>query len=149
MGIKVRGDYGVKKKLENISKRSSKGALREMRKGGKQIEELAKKMAPIDEGNLEEAITYEEDRSGINNRIAIKIFVDEDKVVTAKKNVGDYALIVHDNLDGKNYGKGEKSKEKAKREGVEVGPFFMDRAVEELKDEIADAVERAVKRAIK
>ena len=148
MGIKVT-DNGVRQRIDNTAVRTTKAALRELRKGGRAIEELAKNMAPVDEGHLEESITYEEDTGGLNRRKRINVYVDEDKAADGNSKVGHYATVVHEGLDGKNYGGGPKSRAKEAATGVEVGPFFMTRAVDELEDEIAASVEAALKKVLR
>lgn len=147
MGIKVK-DSGIRQGISRVAKRTNKAALRELRKGGRAIETLSKEMAPVDEGYLEQSITYQEKVGGKRRRKKIDIFVDESIAADGKSKVGDYATLVHEGVD-KRYGEGPRSKAKADALGVEVGPFFMTRAVEELEDEIAAKVKAALKKALK
>ena len=140
MGLKVTGLTETSYALSNLHEKTNKAGLNELRQGGEDIAELAKKRAPVDKGNLEEAINSDtEDRTGKNGRVVLYVGVDEDKAV-ARGVVGDYALQMHEGV----YELGEKSKAKKNSNGEPVGPKFLESAADELEDDISKAIERAI-----
>jgi len=147
MGFKIK-DTGIAMRLENIAKRTNKAATRELERGAIAIRDLARDFAPVDEGFLEESITVDHDRGGINRRNRYSVYVDDSLEVDAKTKVGDYARLVHEGI-GKAYGQGPGSLEKAAQLGVEVGPFFMTRALEELEGDIRRRIATALKKTLK
>ncbi len=124
-----------------------------MRDEGHKIEELAREFAPIDEGNLEEAITYEEDRGGINRRLRVRVFVDEDYPGSnGAATVREYAMIMHERLYNPETGDGEMklgpmSREKA-ASGALVGGKYMERAYKERAESLFSRVIRIIKKAL-
>mgnify|MGYP001037944824 CR=1 FL=1 len=150
MGLKVTGISETKARIENDAERSSRAALREVERGAKKIVERARRQAPVDEGNLENAIKIlGHDRGGLNRRKRIVVGVDGSMPVPERpgKTVGDYAGLMHENLQP--YGifeLGEKSRDKQRNNpDVIVGGKFLERAAQDLQQEIAQAVLAALR----
>jgi len=136
--------------LENSGSKTNKKALSAMRKGGGKIQDLAQQMAPIDKGNLEDAIITQEDRNGVNGRVRIFIGIDPSHSAGDGKNVGEYGELIHELLyPGGSWKLGKRSKEKQDANpGVQVGGQFIERALDELEDDIVKDIERAIKGSV-
>lgn len=149
MGVKLTGDSTLKQRLSNIGERSTRETLAALRAGGKAIVDRARQYVPEDYGNLESAIKQDEERTGINGRMEISVFVDGSTPAPERGpgvTVQDYALMLHE--DPRFWTQlGEKSREKAKRLGVRVGPKYLERAADELAPEIHRNVVEALKGA--
>ena len=152
MGLKLEGLEQAIHRLANIGKRSSKGARRALEDGARDIAQLAALQAPRESGALERAIDYGADKSsGINRRDRFVVFIRQDLInPKSGKPVGDYADLVHEGLHDSVNGPGPGTILKQESlPGIEVGPFFMERAAEELEPRIRKEVERQVKKAIR
>lgn len=103
---------------------------------------LAKKMAPVDEGDLESAIAMRETNGGRDDygRFVSKqfeVYVDGDRVGDDGKPVRDYAAYIHEYLEV--YGEptydgqprlGKRSLQKQRGQNYAVGGAFLDRALD-------------------
>lgn len=141
---------GLSAMLLQIGDRAVRGVSNVMVSEGKKIQELAVSNAPVDEGNLEEAIKIEIDRGGINGRTRVSIFVDEDMDAGHGKTVGDYAARMHEGLapyGSGAYNLGEKSRQKA-NSGHNVGGKYMERAIDEREDELMRKVYDIVRKSL-
>lgn len=146
MGMTVHGADLIAARLENLEERSTKAALKALRDGTDDVLELAVDYAPVDEGNLEKALTKAEpERNGINGRYTFSVYVDDSLDTGDGRKVGEYSLRIHEGLGWSQLGK--KSRDKANRTGKAVGPKFLERAIDELEPDIKRAVAAAVKRA--
>ena len=147
MGVTVTDTASVL--IDNTLHRSTREALATMRKGAIDIRDLARKMAPVDEANLEGAIKSDDkDAGGINGRKRIEVFVDVDMPVPGRpgKVVGDYSDIMHEDVT---YKLGKKSKAKqAANPGIKVGAKYLERAADELSPAIMLAVQNAVSKIL-
>ena len=139
MSIKVYGMEELQFLIRQTGARASRGVIDKMREQATEARDLARKMAPVDEGNLEEAIKVEEvaggrDELGRFVRNSIQLYVDGDMVLPENPNrtVGDYAMEIHEHQTP--YGPiplGEKSQQKQEGQSEVVGGKFLERAVEE------------------
>lgn len=145
MGVRIIDHASVM--IENTLHRSTRDALKALEEGGKDIRDLARKMAPVDEGNLEKAIKVTPlKRVGINGRNIIQVYIDESEDIPGRpgKTVGDYSEFTHEGV----YKLGEKSEAKQNSNGgIKVGRKYLEYAAEELAPGITRAVKRAVGRA--
>lgn len=138
MGVTVSGISELTYLLRQAGPKAQKGAIDGMRKEADEIVELAKKYAPIDKGNLEEAINWEETAGGRDSlgRFAKKeivIGIDGEKSAGANKTVGDYAYEMHEHLTPYGeYGLGPLSEAKQRGQSELVGGKFLERAVEKV-----------------
>lgn len=143
MGLKVTGLDGLGIRLENVALRASEGAREALERGSQKIRVKAIDYAPVDEGNLEEAIKTESNRDGIHGRKTFSVYVDDTAPGTRANNVGQYATIMHEGV----YKLGEKSQEKDAGRGV-VGPKYLERALDDLEDEIKTDVQNNVNKRV-
>lgn len=146
MGIKVSGIDELTFLLRQVGPKAQRGALDAMRDEAQDIVDLAKKYAPIDKGNLEEAIRFEEqgggrDSAGRFARKEIVIGIDADKPADANKTVGDYAYEMHEHLTP--YGEyklGPRSMQKQAGQSERVGGKFLERAVNKVSKGMIDRI---------
>lgn len=129
--------------LRQTTDRAVRGVSDVLREEGHEIADLARDYAPVDQGYLESAIKVREERTGANRRYEVDVYIDGDvpapdldskgNVVkgTEDKTVGDYAIEMHENTE---YKLGIGSKQKAAALGVEVGPKFLERAVDDRRE---------------
>ena len=152
MAITITGDLdALIQTIEQTGKRAVDHAARRMGAEAEKVAQLARDYAPVEHHGLEEAITVEGDKSGINGRKVYRIFVDEnapelneDGSPTGRL-VGRYAGYMH---EGSDYKLGKLSREKAAALGVRVGPKFLERAADERADEIEKSVYNAARQAL-
>lgn len=122
--------------IRNEAERASKTAAASMRKQAYKIRDLARGFAPIDQGELRDAIEVLTVRSANTKwRNVYVVYVDPDRVNgDAGKVVGDYAMLVERNMapygSGTLNGHGFHASAKSLASGPEVGGRFMRRAVE-------------------
>lgn len=126
--------------LHQVGDRATRGISDVMREEGEIIRDLARDNAPVDDYDLERAITMDVDRSGVHGRTQVYIYVDEDVEGADGKAVREYATLMHEGLAP--YGSGfagdvwnpnypeSKSKLKAAA-GYAVGGKFLTRALKE------------------
>lgn len=126
MGMKITSDFeSLMTIIRQGGERVVRGVSTQMKKEGEEIQKLAREYAPVDEGNLEDAITVEADRSGVRGRTVVYVYVDENHPAHMTT-VGQYAMRMHEG----EYRLGPGSQAKDAGRGV-VGPKFLERAVDE------------------
>lgn len=154
---KVEADIdGLVASIIQKGERAVKGVSDVMQASGNRIRNKARAYAPVDEGNLEDAI-YKTSQRGANGRTEVTIAIDGDipapqydssgAIVkgTADKKVGDYAAAMHEG----EYNLGKKSKLKQARLGVRVGRKFLERALNEEREALVAKATAKVKDAFK
>jgi hypothetical protein len=141
MGVKVKGIAELAYKLENMMETSIRGASDILEAGADDIQKLAREMAPVDEGNLEQAIMVEKKRDGINRRNTFEVYVDDSLQANGEKTIGDYALIMHEGRGSIWHDLGKKSQLKNASVSARVGEKYLERAADEYRDSIIRAVE--------
>lgn len=138
MSIEVFGLDALETMIRQGGARAQHGVVDQMRKEAENMRDLAKKFAPIDEGNLEDAIEMEERGGGRDDmgRFARKSFVVKVNLRHAAphgKTVGDYAYLMHEHLTP--YGPlnlGPLSQAKQEGQSEMVGGMYMERAVDQV-----------------
>ena len=151
MGVKIIDTMSVG--LTNTLTRTTGATRKVLSDGTEAVVKMARQMAPVDEGNLEEAIKSETTRSGIRGRNVHVVYVDEDAEISGRpgKRVGDYALLQHENLEP--YGPwhlGPKSREKqSANPNVVVGGGYIERAAQEVTPDIMKAMTAALAKAVR
>lgn len=147
MGVVVSGIEDLIVSLANKATRSSRGAREELQRGAIDIRDLARLYAPVDEGNLEDAIKEGKSR-GSDGRNVYTVEVDESQDASTKDHpnrvVGDYAMKMHDGV----YNLGPLSEAKAEETGLPVGRKFLERAMEDMEDSIKIRAEAKVNQGI-
>ena len=138
---------GLVARIQQVGDRAVKGISTQMHTYGELIWDQAKRNAPKDTGSLEMAIQKLPDRTGINRRLVVTIFVDSSTPYIGKgsghkqstKTVGDYALLMEKYL--RPYGAGGYSaREGTKSKGAQAGGRFFERA---LKKYLPDLIRKA------
>lgn len=140
MGLVVSGMLNVEQMLLNVDMNTKKRVTSKMWVKANEIRELAVRMAPVDEANLEKAIKVSpetpgraRDEAGRFTRQEIEVYIDMNMPVPGRpgKTVGDYAYEMHEHLTPMGpLQLGPLSA--AKESGVQVGGGFMTRAMEQL-----------------
>jgi hypothetical protein len=152
MGIKITGAIEVEQMFAHLADEAPKRSLRALRRESKKLHTLARKMAPVDHGDLEQAIEIEETKVGGRGKIEIEVFVNTDKPVSDRpgKTVGHYAYEIHEHLTPMGPMQlGDRSNQKQiLNPDVIVGGGFMERAGEEVEKGIEDAVADELDRLI-
>lgn len=141
MGLKI---LGVKETLVNLRRteqRTHKRLLRLMRRGAEDIRDLSREYAPVDEGNLEEAIEVGESVENFMGRSRNVEFVgvNPDKLGEGfTKYKYRYDIAMHEG----SYNLGPLSQAKAQASGKQVGPKYLTRAWKELEPDLIAKAER-------
>ena len=141
--IKFEGLKATSALMRRTAEKTSQHARRAGERGAKNVVALAKSYAPLDEGDLENAIKYEESRDG--RRIVWTMGVDESALQYKPFEVGGeryegYHVFMHEG----DYDLGELSAGKGThvREGGDIGPGYITRAIEDAYPDIIDDMER-------
>ena len=139
MGIEVTGIEELAVMLQQTGAKAQKGVSEQMKREAIKIRDLARKFAPVDYGNLEDAIQLGEDGgerddfSGRFTRKSYTVFIDMEHPAEEGKVVGDYAYLMHEHLMP--YGPfklGEHSLAKQAGQTEMVGGMYLDRAVDQV-----------------
>lgn len=133
-------------RIEQTGDRAIRGALDEMRSEAEEIQQLARQFAPVDTEGLEDSISVDEDRSGVNRRTVLLVYIDGTHMAGDGTQIGKYAHYIH---ESPGYNLGPKSLEKSARLGGGVGPKFLQRAAAERGPFLRKAIAERVKRAIR
>lgn len=124
-------------RLQQTFNETGRDINRELEEGMKRMQYRAQDYVPVDEEDMTDAIKTDIDRQAFRRNI-YSIYVDEaHPTQDGKSVVGDYLRFLHENRE---YKLGEKSIEKARALGVEVGPKFMTRAYQDERDQIVKRV---------
>ena len=138
MSIKV-DTSGAEAFLINTARRTTRAARRQIEVEAKRVMELSQRYSPRDTGELEGSHFIEKEEGDGQRKVMVVGFD------------ADHGMVVHENLDGKNYGFGERSVEKANalglRPGLDVGPKFLERALRDTEEVRIRNMEEAVKKA--
>lgn len=138
MGIEVVGLDTLEALIRQSGGRAEQGVVKQMKKEALAIRDLARKFAPLDHGNLEDAIDMEEQGGGRNElgrftRKSYRVFVDMNHGAPHNKTVGDYAYIMHEHLAPYGpYNLGPLSQAKQMGQSEMVGGLYMDRAIDQV-----------------
>lgn len=152
--IKTKGFGAVKTMLRNTARRVPDVARGQMKRSAKRTVDLAKIMAPEDEGNLSDSIRIEK-TYGDRGRLQIDIVVGNRSVTTVDGKVIDlnsYALLVHEAYETAVATKspGPKTLQKmAENPSIKIGSGFLTRALEKEMDLLGPAMIEAIKEIIK
>lgn len=156
MSVEVYGVEELKYLLKQAGLKAVKGAFDQMRREAKKIETLAKQMAPVDEGDLEDAIQMVETGGGrdefgrfARKSITIEVDMDASAGVDSQgrpRTVGAYAYTMHEHLAP--YGRfnlGPRSRAKQDGQNVMVGGKYLERAMDEVMPGMMDRIVRHVR----
>ena len=141
MGLRVKGLGALGRRFEPMGKDAPEAALEEVRKGAQEIANLAEEYAPRDLGSLKSAVKFQKTKYGTKS---YKVFIDESVMSAHGYPVGQYAYIVHEGLPNPagftDYGA---------TGGADEGPFYLERAAQELDPVIREKVMKAMRRVIR
>lgn len=138
MGIDVIGLEEMEVLIRQSGEKAQRGVSAQMKREAEKIRDLARKFAPIDHGNLEEAIDMaevesERGESGRFGRKSYSVFVDMFYPSHDGRSVGDYAYVMHEHLMPYGpYKLGEHSRAKQAGQIEMVGGMYLERAVDEV-----------------
>lgn len=118
--------------LEASTTKTRKESKIAMRRGAKAILEESKAGAPVDEHNLENAHTLSIVRLSKDN-IELEITIGGEH---GGRDVDEYAVQMHEG----EYQLGEKSKLKNQSSPVPVGPYFLDRAIDNHEEDLLQTI---------
>jgi hypothetical protein len=156
MGIQVEGIDQLRVLLTQGGQKAVRGVIEQMRKEATAIKDKAQEMAPLEFGNLEQAIKMREVGGGRNSfgqfsRKSFEVYVDGEMPVPERpgKRVSDYAWEVHQHLTPYGMKKlGEWSQAKQSTSNEVVGGGFMERAVAKVTDKMMGRLIDAANRAL-
>lgn len=138
MAIEIIGIDALEALIRQSGGRVEKGVVAQMKKEALAIRDLARKFAPLDHGNLEDAIDVEEEGGGRNEmgrftRKSYRVFVDMSHAAPRGKTVGDYAYLMHEHLAPYGpYNLGPLSQAKQLGQSELVGGLYMERAIDQV-----------------
>jgi hypothetical protein len=149
MPVTVAGLFSVEEMFMRMDSTAKKRAKNKLVEKAYQLRDLARKMAPRDEGNLESAIQVRGDETGARDelgrftRIEVEIYIDFDMEVPQRpgKTVGDYAYFIHEQLEPVGpWRLGEESQAKQAGQSEQVGGGFMTRAAAAIDATLEEAM---------
>lgn len=151
MGLKIKGLSAVLRKFQRTEETMNRAGLAAMRDAAKVIVMAAKLRAPVDTGDLENAIVAQERRSrnglGQFGSVTIEVGVDQSKLNLEDHAGFDYSIRMHEDP---NYNLGPKSQVKqAALPGVQVGYKYLKRALDDTRELVEMRMEIALKKAVK
>jgi hypothetical protein len=151
MGMKVELDVdSIIATMEAIGKDATKAGVQALFEGGKEIQELAREYAPVDDGHLEQSIITMK----VPSEYTVHVGIDPRALDEHGRPVNDYGMMMHEfqTIGGGSvpggmgiYGLGPKSQAKDGGRGV-VGGKFLERAFNELKRKVLQKTGITVKR---
>lgn len=150
MGLTVKNLAGVLMNFAREEKKVQKGSILALREAANLVVMAAKLNAPVDEGDLEGAISAIEDRSrtalGQFGVTTIRVGVDTSKLDLDSRKGYDYSIRMHEDP---NYKLGPLSEAKqATLAGVTVGYKYLERALKDNERLVRQRMEAAIKRNI-
>jgi hypothetical protein len=106
VGLKFNPDFAaaLTLTLQQTGHKAVDGVAQVMREGGEEIAELAKDYAPYDasspagRGHLQDAIEVKTERTGINGRLVVTVWVNGNRLGNGGKRIGEYAFLMHEFL---------------------------------------------------
>lgn len=149
MGVTIQGVSSTLASLRRSERRTNKRMLRLMRRGAQEVADRARQYAPVDEGNLEDAIEVAEtsERFFGNARQVSLVGVNPEKLGEGYTKYGyRYDIRMHEDTT---YELGPRSRAKQEATGKKVGSKFLARAYTELEPSIrarAEQIARDIER---
>lgn len=150
MGLKITGLDKVLKNLARTEARTKAGSLAGLREAAQIIVEEARANAPIDTGDLENAIVASETRErnslGQFGQVQVQVGVDVSRLNLEAHDGYDYSIKMHEDP---NYNLGPLSQAKQDGSSHTVGYKYLTRALKEKSKEARAVIVAAVKGAIR
>lgn len=151
MAIKVKGMRSTITKFKRRKTGVNVAIKNGLKDGTEELKTLAKAQAPIDKGDLENAIESKIRRTPFT--IKGEVFINESKVTSdGRQTIGDYAIYAHELIQpygDHNLGKKSVAKQESLGSEIEVGGGFMERAKLKLEPEIKKDIKQRVGDVIK
>lgn len=146
MGMQLEGATELAILIRQGGERAKKGVFEQMKKEAVEIQRLARRMAPLDHGPLEESIKVAglgggRDESGRFVRRSLTVYIDGDDVGHKGEPISQYAYIMHEMLvpfGSGGYNLGPKSRAKQRGQSEIVGGRFLERAAAEVSEKLMD-----------
>jgi hypothetical protein len=140
--------------LQQMGEKVTRGVFAQMKVEAEKVAQKAREFAPVDHGNLEQAIKVREAGGGRNElgqfaRKSVEVYVDGEMPVPERpgKTVGDYAYEMHEHLTPAGpLQLGPKSEAKNAGSG-QVGGKYMERAGDAVAAEILASLTDAALKA--
>lgn len=148
MGFKVRGLAPIKANMDRVGDRVEKHSIEWLRMAAGIVANEAKMRAPVDEGDLENAIKAQDDPEirGMNRRKTVSVYVDLDALDLEGSHAGfDYATWAHEAV----YNLGPLSQQKDAMTPVGVGPKYLERALDDNVPRLMRIIEEMTRKAIR
>lgn len=138
----VTGVKTLQYKLRRLDDEVNRDLTNTFNKGATEIRDLARKYAPRDLANLEEAIKTEKSPS----KKRIDVYVDTKLPVPERPGhfVGEYARRMHEGY----YDLGKRSLAKQSRLKVKVGRKYLERALKDLRAPLIKKMENLVRKIV-
>jgi hypothetical protein len=141
MGLEVEGIEELAFLIEQVGEKAKDGVVEQMRKEAFAMRDLARKMAPMDHGNLEEAIKVETTGGGRNSlgqftRKSFTVYVDMNMPSYDGRGIARYAYIMHEQLypaGPLNLGENSILKQLGQPDAM-VGGLYMTRAADQISE---------------
>jgi hypothetical protein len=155
MSITIEESGSLSALIQQVGARAVRGVYAQMKVEAEKVAQKAREFAPVDEGNLEQAIKVREAGGGRNElgqfeRKSVEVYVDAQMPVPERpgKTVGDYAYEMHEHLTPAGpLQLGPKSEAKNAGSG-QVGGKYMERAADAVAAEILNSLTDAAIKAV-
>lgn len=148
MGLRVTGLATVLRNFRRSEEKVARGSLAQLKQAAEEVAKMARKMAPIDLGDLEEAIEAVPVRTrtalGRFGATEFKVGVNIDKLDLGRRGGFDYSVPMHEGV----YNLGPLSSIKQAAQGEQVGPKYLERALQQLQEKITQDMQNAVRRSV-
>jgi HK97 gp10 family phage protein len=141
--MKVYGCEELAGLMKELAGRVPKQGRKILERGAEKIVKEAQLNAPVDKHNLEDAIHMEKGYEG-RGRLKVDIVVGGE---VRGVDVDRYAMLIHENYEGMNPGKGTIKKREA-NPGRYVGGKFLERAVDDMMPKIQKQMAEAIIREL-
>lgn len=148
---------GLTRRIEQVGTRAVRGISTAMRHFGELMYYEAKTLnAPKDTGSLEKAIDIAYERTGINRRLVVTIWIKTNepyinpnsKRKQGKKTVGDYAFLMEKYLRPHGAG-GYKARAGTRNKGPQAGGKFIARAVKRYRMRLIRKAREIARRSVR
>lgn len=137
MPMRISGVDKVQVNLRQISERTTRKSRRVIEEEGYKLRDEARLNAPVDTGNLEQAIRVEVRYEGRYRRKVVEVGVDLDEA--------PYAIFMHEGWEGHpTYNLGPRSRRKAEALNRIVGRKYLERAATDREESILQRVGQAI-----
>lgn len=149
MGLTIKNLSAVLLNFARVEEKVARGSLAQLRKSAEKVAKLARDYAPVDTGDLEDAIEAQENRNrtalGRFGATTIDVGVNVSKLNLEEHGGYDYSVQMHEDP---NYNLGPLSEAKQSATGKQIGYKYLERALEDLKPEIQRDMAEAIRRSV-